>query len=128
MKNDVAFALYVELKAKIVLYELERKALIKEIPSPKTKPERRAWIYRRLERQDFEQRCEGGEPYCTFLGGGRNISRHFFSGGQAPAFFSNSCEGSYPSLHRLLKAQLATLARRFWQWLPLIGIRKFYSS
>jgi hypothetical protein len=45
-----------ELKSRILLCELERKSLQREIPSPRTTPKRRAWIFRRLERQDLEHR------------------------------------------------------------------------
>ena len=45
-----------ELKARIVLYELENSALIKELRSSNTSTGRRAEIYRRRPRLEFEHR------------------------------------------------------------------------
>ena len=43
-----------ELKARILLYELENSALIRELRSSNTSTGRRAEIYRRLPRLKFE--------------------------------------------------------------------------
>ena len=45
-----------ELKARIVLHELENSALIKELSSSNTSTGRRAEIYRRRPRLEFEHR------------------------------------------------------------------------
>jgi len=44
----------IELKAKVVLYELEQAALLRELRTTSTSNERRAEIYRRRPRLKFE--------------------------------------------------------------------------
>ena len=57
MENLIRHLKINELKGKVVLWELERFTLQNELAWAKTTNNRRAWIRRRMQLQDFEHRA-----------------------------------------------------------------------